>query len=171
MSTETLITAEEYLAASYHPDCDYVDGVLIQRNVGTKDHSNLQAELLAWFRERRRQFGLKAFPEQRIQVSAWRYRVPDVCVVALPEPDEQVFSRPPFICIEILSPEDSFPRLQDRIDDYRTMGVPNIWIMDPTARRAWTVAREGLLEALDGILRSRDGRVALPLADLYSSDE
>lgn len=171
MSNATLVTAEEYLAASYRPDCDYIDGVLIQRNVGTKDHSNLQAELLAWFRERRRQLRLKAFPEQRIQVANGRYRIPDVCVISLPEPDEQVFTRPPLICIEILSPEDSFPKLQDRIGDYRAMGVPNVWIVDPTARRAWASVREGLLEALDGVLRTADGDVALPLADLYRPED
>ena len=165
------MTPDQYLAASYRPDCDCVDGVLLARNVGTKDHSNLQAELLAWFRERRRQLRLKAFPEQRVRVAPGRYRVPDVCVVTLPEPDEQVFTRPPLICIEILSPEDSFPRLQDRITDYRTMGVPNIWIIDPADRRAWTVVAEGLLEALDGILRSLAGDVALPLDDLYRSED
>jgi hypothetical protein len=47
--------------------------------------------------------------------------------------------------------------LQDRINDYCAMSVPKYgsWIQ----LRAWTVA-------LDGILRSRDGRVLLPVTDL-----
>lgn len=171
MSTATLVSVDEYLATTYHPDCDFVDGVLIERNVGTKDHSKLQREVLAWFRDRRRELRLTAFPEQRIQLARRRYRIPDVCIVALPEPDEQIFTTPPYICIEILSPDDSFQKLQDRFDDYLGMGVPNIWVIDPASRRGWTIAREGHSEALDGVLRTSDGRVGMKLADLFSAED
>lgn len=170
MSTVTLVSLQEYLTSTYHPDCDYTDGVLIERNVGTKDHSKLQGEVFAWFRARRRVLQLAAFPEQRIQMAPRRFRVPDVCVVALPEPDEQVFTAPPYLCIEILSPEDGFPKLQERLDDYLRLGVPNVWILDPASRRGWWITREGHFEALDGVLRTRDGRVEMPLAELFTVD-
>jgi hypothetical protein len=38
----TLVSMEEYLSSSYEPDCDYVDGVLEERNLGEYDHGNLQ---------------------------------------------------------------------------------------------------------------------------------
>ena len=76
MSAAALLSLQEYLATTYHPDCDYVDGVLVERNVGQKDHSKLQGEVFAWFRSRRQALGLAAFVEQRIQVKARRYRVP-----------------------------------------------------------------------------------------------
>ncbi len=94
MSVLPLISVEEYLSTLYRPDCDLVDGVLIERNVGQKDHSKLQGEVFAWFRARRRMLCLSAFVEQRINVGPGRFRVPDICVVTLPEPDEQVFSAP-----------------------------------------------------------------------------
>jgi len=99
-------------------------------------------------------------------VAQRRYRIPDVCVYPLPEPDEQIFTQPPYICIEVLSPKDSFPRLQDRLDDYLAMGVPNIWVLDPPSRRGWSIVLEGHFEALDGVLRTKDGGVALTIADL-----
>ena len=167
MSTATLVSVDEYLTTAYRPDCDFVDGEVIERNVGRKDHSKLQGEVFAWFRNRQRELRLKAFPEQRIQVALRRYRIPDVCVVALPEPDEQIFTQPPYICVEILSPDDSFPKLQGRLDDYLAMGVPNIWVLDPASRRGWSIAREGHFEALDGTLRTSDGRVNMALADLF----
>jgi len=170
MSTATLIGVEEYLATSYRPDCDFVDGEVIERNLGTKDHSKLQGEIYAWFRDRRRELRLTAFPEQRVQVAPRRFRVPDVCVFPLPEPDEQIFTQPPYICIEILSPDDSFPKLQSRLDDYLSMGVPNIWVLDPPSRRAWSIALEGHFEALDGVLRTSDGRVILAIADLFQPE-
>ena len=167
MSTAVIVGVDEYLATSYRPDCDYVEGEVLERNVGTKDHSKLQREVLKWFLDRR-ELRLAVFPEQRIRVAPGRFRIPDVCVVPLPEPDEQVFTRPPYICIEVLSPEDSFPKIQDRFDDYLAMGVPNIWVLDPPSRRAWSIAREGHFAALDGILRTTDGRITLPIADLFS---
>jgi Uma2 family endonuclease len=167
MSTAALVSVEEYLATSYRPDCDFVDGEVIERNVGTKDHSKLQREILAWFREHGRELQLTAFPEQRVQVARRRFRVPDVCVFPLPEPDEQIFTQPPYICVEVLSPDDSFPKIQARFDDYLAMGVLNIWVLDPSSRRAWSIVRGGHLEALDGVLRTSDGRVALAIADLF----
>jgi Uma2 family endonuclease len=167
MSTATLVSIDEYLATSYRPDCDFVDGVVIERNVGTKDHSKLQGEVLAWFRDRRRELRFTAFIEQRVQVARRRFRIPDECVVLVPEPDEQIFTQPPYICIEVLSPDDSFPKLQDRPDDYLAMGVPNIWVLEPASRRGWSIKREGHFEALDGILSTGDGRVVLGIADLF----
>jgi Uma2 family endonuclease len=70
-----------------------------------------------------------------------------------------------------LSPEDTFPRLQDRFDDYLAMGVPNIWVLDPVSRRAWSIVRAGHFEALDGVLRTTDGRVGMAIEDLFQSED
>jgi Uma2 family endonuclease len=169
MSSAALVSLEEYLTTTYHPDYDYLDGALVERTVGQKDHSKLQGAVFVWFYGRK-ELRLTAFIEQRVKVAGWRFRISDICVVPLPEPDEQIFSQPPYICIEILSPEDSFPRMQQRFDDYLAMGVPNIWVLDPESRRGWRVTREGHLEALDGVLRTSDGRVAMPIADLFAED-
>lgn len=168
MSTATLVSVEEYLNTAYRPDCDFVDGEVTERPVGTKDHGKLQRNILLWFCAREQELRLTPFPEQRIRIGNRRYRIPDVCVVQWPEPDEQIFTTPPYICIEVISPDDSFPKLQDRVDDYLEMGVPNIWVLDPASRRAWTITRAGHLEALDGILRSTDGTVTLPVAELFA---
>src|SRR5580704_3769138 len=171
MSAATLVSVEEYIGTSYRPDCDYVEGLLVERNAGQQDHSNLQGEVFAWFRERRSALRIKAFPRQRIQVAKRRFRVPDICVLRLPVPKEQIFTEPPYICVEILSPDDTFPKLQERLDDYLFVGVPNIWVLDPASQRAWRITREGHLEVLDGVLSTSDLRVTLPLADLFTSDD
>lgn len=44
-----LITIEEYLHAAYHPDCDFVDGRVEERTMGTPKHSLLQMQLGYWF--------------------------------------------------------------------------------------------------------------------------
>ena len=168
MSLATLIPVEQYLKTIYRPDCDYVDGVLWERNFGQKDHSKLQRDVLLWFQTRSRELGIAAFPEQRVQVSVQRFRVPDVCVTKLPEPDEQVFTQPPYICVEIVSPDDSFPRMQERFDDFLRMGVENLWVLDPVLRRAWWITEKGHFEVLDGVLRTLDRQVSLPLAEVFA---
>jgi hypothetical protein len=39
------ISEEEYLGTAYEPDCEFADGVLIDRNSGEQDHSWLQTAL------------------------------------------------------------------------------------------------------------------------------
>jgi len=93
MATGTLVSLEEYLSTSYRPDCDYVDGVVLERNLGEKDHSKLQGALLGYLYRRRKEWGIHVFPEQQVQVGRTRFRVPDLCIVAGAEPDEQIFTR------------------------------------------------------------------------------
>ena len=106
MATVTLVSVQEYLTTSYRPDCEYVDGVLQERNLGEYEHSRLQALLMGYLLIREKQWGIRAVPEQRVQVKPDRFRVPDLCVVKKDSPIEQIFSRPPFLCIEILSKDD-----------------------------------------------------------------
>ena len=170
MGQAVLIPIEEYLASHYDPDRDYVDGALVERNVGEKDHSKQQARLTAFFFARRKTGNLNVFPEQRIQVSPKRFRVPDVCVTLGPEPDEQVFTRPPFLCIEILSPSDTMHSMQERIDDYLSFGVPFVWVIDPQNRRGWVYTLDGAREARDGFMRTANPELFVPLAEMFDND-
>ena len=92
MSTAALVSLQEYLTTTYRPDCDYVDGVLYERNVGQKEHSKLQAALIVWFYSRRAELRLAVFPEQRIQVGTRRYRIPDVCLDRICRSQKREFS-------------------------------------------------------------------------------
>src|SRR5713226_7553770 len=107
MKTAALVPLEEYLDTTYNPDCDYVDGEVVERNVGERNHSKIQGEVFHFFRLREETWKVFAYVEQRVQVSARRFRVPDVCVVVGQDIDSAIFHEPPFICIEVLSKEDS----------------------------------------------------------------
>jgi Uma2 family endonuclease len=100
-------------------------------------------------------------------VASNRYRVPDLIVVREPVPADPVLLSAPYICIEILSPDDSPRQVRDRFDDYIALGVPNNWLLDPDERRAWIATSEGYLPCQDGVLRTIAGDVALPIADLF----
>jgi Uma2 family endonuclease len=168
-ASPTLVSVDEYLHTVYRPDCDYVDGMILERNVGEKDHGKLQRAILFYLWERRDLWNIFVIQEQRVQLSPTRYRIPDICVVVGPEPDEQIFTSPPFLCIEILSPEDRMSRMQQKIDDYLTFGVRYVWVVDPQTRKAWIYTSEGSREVRDGILRTEDPEILVPLDALFES--
>ena len=167
MASRTLISVEEYLRTSYRPDCDYVDGEVLERNLGEKDHSSLQKKIILYIATREQQLGICVFPEQRVQVGPTRFRIPDVCVT-LGEPAEQIFTKPPFICIEILSPEDRWPRIQQRIDDYLAMGVPYVWVLDPAAKAAYLVSRTAGTNQVTDVLKTQNPTIELPLSEIFA---
>jgi Uma2 family endonuclease len=163
MGASTLVSLDEYLSTSYDPDCDYVDGELEDRNVGKKSHAKAQGNLHLALRIRYP--SLFVVVEQRIRVSATRYRVPDVCAM-LAEPDEEVFTQPPFLCIEVLSPDDRAGRIERKIADYLKFGVRYIWVIDPRTREAFVHTANGMHAVEDGVLRTSDPDIAVPLAEI-----
>jgi Uma2 family endonuclease len=162
MGAATLVSVEEYLSSVYEPECDYVDGELEDRNVGEKDHSKLHFKIQMLLSKIP---GIYIFPEVRIRVAPTRFRVPDVAVY-LSEPAEQVFTTPPFLVIEVLSPEDRWSRLTRKLDDYSGMGCANIWIIDPVRSKACRYESQAVCEVHDA-LRTLDSRIALELAQVW----
>ncbi|MDQ6758931.1 MAG: Uma2 family endonuclease [Acidobacteriota bacterium] len=136
MSTATFVPTSEYLATTYRPDLELLDGQLVARNMGEFSHSNLQGALVALIFARQREWHVRVLPEQRLRVAENRFRIPDVCVISRDQEIEPVFTRPPLICIEVLSKDDTLRGMQERVDDYLAFGVQNVWILDPVKRRA-----------------------------------
>ena len=81
MGAATLISVEEYLHTNYDPDREYVDGEVVERNLGEKTHSTIQGNLIYHFRLSRDEWGVRAYPEQRGQISPTHFRIPDVTVI------------------------------------------------------------------------------------------
>ena len=102
MPTNEPTSVSGYSHTSYRPDCDYVDGFVMERNMGEWDHANLQGALIAFFWTHRKEWNIQAVPGCRVQVAPTRFRIPDVCVILGQEEQEPILRKPPFICIEIL---------------------------------------------------------------------
>jgi Uma2 family endonuclease len=166
MAATTQISVEEYLKTVYCPDRDYVDGVVEERNLGGRDHSWIQGSIVTFFRSRFRETGIAALPEWRVQVRPTRFRVPDV-VLTRGKPGEQILTRPPLACIEILSPEDTVSRTNVRIQDYLDFGVPVVWVVDPRERKIWIYRPNGMEEAV-GLAVKLDGTsIEVPLSEIF----
>lgn len=167
-TTRSLISVEEYLHTVYEADCDYVDGEVLERNMGERDHAWLQMAFGAYFFARRKEWNIIVLPEMRVQVKPTRFRIPDVCIV-LGDTEEQILTKPPFLCIEILSPDDRWVRVKARINDFLEMGVPYVWVVDSQTRQAYVATpAEGLREVKDGVLRTENPTFHVPLSELFS---
>ncbi|MGI8988208.1 MAG: Uma2 family endonuclease [Bryobacteraceae bacterium] len=167
MQNATLVPVSEYLSTSYRPDREYVDGIVLERNLGEKDHSRLQARLIHYFLDREAEWGVWVVPEQRVQVTPTRFRVPDVLVMLGDEPDEQIITHPPFICIEVLSKDDTLKQLRGKIDDYLAFGVRYVWVLEPWSKRAYIYTRDAMQEVEDGYLRTADPEITVPLSESF----
>jgi Uma2 family endonuclease len=159
-TASTLISIEEYLRTSYHPDCDFVDGEIQERTLGEREHARLQALLTMWFGSNEKAWNVYSLVEQRIRVAPRRVRIADICLVRRDAPREQVVVTPPLLCVEILSPEDRLPRAARVMEDYARMGVPNLWLLDPIDRVAYIYTSEGLFKLTTD-------RLAVPNTEIY----
>ncbi len=130
------------------------------------DNSRLLTALVMWFHPRRQQLGVDPFMCQDIQVSAGRRHTVDLCVT-VGMPDEQVFTAPPVLCIHILSRFESMATTLRRIADYLGFGVPYVWLIDPTRRTAIVYTATEFISPEDGILRTQNPDIAIPLAELF----
>ena len=139
---ELFVPVEEYLRTVYDPDMDYVDGHLEERNLGEFEHSALQGALLQVLLQKQRVWGIRALPECRLQVAPNRFRVPDIMVIPRGEKPDRIVRNAPLLCIEVLSPEDTFKRILYRVEDYVAMGVKHVWVLDPKSDRVFTVRND-----------------------------
>lgn len=163
----TLISVQQYLQTSYHPDCDYVDGELEERNVGELTHNKMQRALIAWFLAHMTEWKIEPYQEQCIQVSSSRYRVCDT-VLLQPGIEEEVTITPPLLCIEIMSPDDRISRAKNVLADYAAMGVAQSWLIDPLRREAFVYDAQGLHVVEQDRMQLPGSPIYLILSDLFA---
>ncbi len=164
---ETLVSVEEYLSTAYHPDVDFVDGRIEERNGGEREHGELQFRIAVLLK---RQKVLVPFIETRLRVADMKFRIPDVCAYET-RPAESVFTQPPVLCVEILSPEDRLHRIAKVAQDYLSMGVPTVWLLDPIGKRAYVADPVSGLHEVRERIAAAEGRVSFDLAEIFSDEE
>jgi len=139
MST-TLISLDQYLHETWDPDREFVDGEVVERNMGEKDHAAWQIALARLLSNFRQSANIRVYPELRLQTTPTHFRIPDIMAIERNAPDEQIITHPPLLCVEILSPEDRIGRIETKVDEYFQMGVRAVWIIDPRTNTAYQCA-------------------------------
>ena len=164
MSVGTMVTLEEYLNTAYSPDREYVDGVVVERNVGEGPHSLVQSNVL--FGIRSKYPNTWVWPEWRARTRPTRFRIPDLSVT-LRNPRTLVLEEPPFLAIEILSRRDAMSDVLEKLEEYTAVGVLNLWLFDPWRKKAFTFAGNCLEEVTGGVISTVDDAIQLSLDEVF----
>jgi Uma2 family endonuclease len=169
MAVAELISAERYLHSSFEHDAEFVEGRLVQRPMPTWEHASMQGFLIEELRIIGRRLGLFAVPEQRVQTRRDRFRVPDVCVVeGKPEgePGRRIVTSPPYLAVEILSPEDTTVETMDKVREYLHFGVSWVWIIDPVSLAGQVHSQNGVVSIEDRVFSTERFSIDLSKAEI-----
>ncbi|HEY3937471.1 MAG TPA: Uma2 family endonuclease [Bryobacteraceae bacterium] len=166
MAAGTPISVDEYLRAVCEPDCEYEDGILIERNVGESPHSWLQGLLCAFLWGHSKQWGILPYPEQRVHIRPGKYLIPDIYVHRGAKPAAKVFTEPPLVWIEILSSEDKPVRVTRKVKEVVEFGAAYVWVIDPETLESYVATKHEQYELRDGVFRIESMNLAVPLRDL-----
>ncbi len=161
------VSEEEYLSTSYDPDCEYDEGLVVERNLGEIEHAYLQILLGTLFTIHAQEWNILALTEQRVQIAPERFRVPDVCVLRSDAPWEKIVTHPPLIAIEILSPEDTIRGAEKKAAEYLQFGVAHVWVIDPYARVAYRATGEGLERVAESEITVPGTPICVRLTELF----
>ena len=168
--------------------CEVVDGVLIMLpGPLLGEHQWLADEILAWLRpfvrDARLGIALSAPCDVLIRREPLRVRQPDIMVVnteltGIARPADlvgrSVLESPPLLVVEVLSPSNTRRYVQEKLVDYRSIGVPECWlasfpsksveVLRLTAGATITVAAYGMEDTLRSeVLPGFE----LPIADIF----
>jgi Uma2 family endonuclease len=175
-------TERDLIAAMEAPRkrlCELVDGVLVEKPVGTKE--GLLASLLGhylWSFVEPRDLGLVVGPDGPMRLWIGLVRIPDVSFISwdrLPQgelPDEAIAGVIPDLAVEVLSRGNTPREMQRKLREYFEAGVRLVWFVYPKTQtvEVYTspteMRRIGKSQSLDG------GDVLpgfrLPVAKLFS---
>jgi Uma2 family endonuclease len=134
MSTKTQIRSEDYLRMTFEHDAEFVRGAIVERRMPDEIHSAIQFLILLKFGSLVHSYSLYPRPEIRMRVGRDRYRIADIAIFAGLHP-QPVPETPPLVIVEILSKDDRYSDVMQKLEEYREWGVANIWVIDPFTKR------------------------------------
>ena len=146
----TKLTYEAYMALPETKErCEVVDGVLFVAPSALQDHQWIAGVIFTaptkFVMAGELGVIIVAPSDLLVQRELLRVRQPDVMFFSaertgfrgrLALKDLPIFEVPPDIVVEVLSPSNTGPGFQEKIEDYRRFGVLECWLVDPAAETA-----------------------------------
>src|SRR5579864_4949877 len=171
MSTKLLMDVEEYLRTSFEgSDCEYLDGEVVERNMGELPHADVQGNLLRLLQRFRSKLGIRVVPEIRIQIHSRRFRVADLAAWRNDDIGTSIPTVPPFLVVEILSPEDRTVRMLPKIQEYLSIGVEYVWLIDPEEKAALIFSQKDARGSASEVLRTENPTIEIRLQAAFDLD-
>ena len=167
--------------------CEVVDGVLLMPPSPMGEHQWLDLEIASWLKifVTREGLGIVVPAPYAVLIrrEPLRVRQPDVMVVnaeltGISRPADLVgrafLESPPLLVVEILSPSNIRRQVEEKLEEYRSIGVPEGWLVNFPARTVEVLRLSGdRVEVLGvygmgDVLRSEVlPGFELPIADIF----
>lgn len=177
--TDRLVTGEELLAHPEWGKCDLIKGRVIPVCRPSIAHGILAGELS-------RRLGNHAAAKKlgRVFVESGVYiernpdtvRGPDIGYYKADRlsnlKSNNYLDAPPDLCVEIVSSNDTWSDLNDKVESFLAAGVPLVWVIDPQRKKAHVFTKDSAKRVL-GPNETLSGEDVLPgfsvaLAELFS---
>ena len=148
MATRTLLTADDLLRLPKDGKrYELVKGELVEMAPPGGQHGEIVgriAALLGSFVLRQGLGGVLVEAGFLLARKPDTVRAPDLAFIArehLPSPRPKgYYTLPPDVAIEVLSPNDTFLEVQERIEAWLSAGAKSVWLVDPDRRRVMVYA-------------------------------
>lgn len=169
MATSTRLSLEEYFRAHYEGECEFVNGELRPKPMGTGPHARVQARLRDALRRFEQAGYGEALPEMSLHLPNGDVLIPDILFSTKGQAFNArgIFDTPPALCVEILSPSQSFTELHNKCRAYLGWGVAGCWIIDPVKRAAWQIDQNEVAHEISENGTLRTGVIAVNLSELF----
>jgi Uma2 family endonuclease len=107
-----MTSIDQYLHTTFEPNAEFVEERVIRRAAPFWEHASVQAFLIRTLWAPARRLNAFAMPALRLRTAPNRFRVPDVCIAA---PPQRRAMQVPYLCVEILSPEDTAVETMEKV--------------------------------------------------------
>ena len=142
----------------------------------TGKHSRMEGRLRDLLRPYEQLGYGEALPELSLLLPGSAVLIPDLVFSHPNQPfdEHDVLDTPPLLCIEVISPSQSFREMYEKCLVYLRWGVPFCWIplraasgIDPVKRLAWHIEADEVPHEIpaDGALQA--GGIEVKLTDLF----
>lgn len=174
-----LITGEELLAMGDIGRCELIEGTIVTLTPAGEKHGTIEitlgGELRAFVRQRNLGRVIGGEVGIYIRRKPDTIRGADVAFVSFErraKPARGFLDVAPELVVEIMSPSDRWQDIRSKLDDYFSIGVERVWIVEPDRRTVLVYRsptdlselREGDLLRGEGVLHGFE----LPVADLFA---
>jgi Uma2 family endonuclease len=166
-----MMTVEQYLRTQFEgSDREYLDGRIVERNMGEWCHGTVQADVAHLLGLKQAALGIQVVSEIRMRVAETRIRIPDVAVWLADYEPEGVPTVPPFLAVEVISPDDRPKPMQAKVEEYIAWGVKWVWLINPYKKTARSYSEDNAPdgEMVETRLRTENPIIELPFTELFA---
>lgn len=144
---EKLVTAEELGRMRLEEACELVDGRIVKRSPAGMWHGIVIGKILELLSEHVKSKGLGLVTSGetgfRTRRDPDRVRAPDLAFVSNEKlarakaANETFFPEAPDLAVEVLSPDDSWEKIEEKVREYLAAGAKLVWVASPTAEKVY----------------------------------